>query len=64
VAAILRPRAARHVLQELGWALSLQAAPIVATVHALRGRWDVWRPSPATPERSAPLAPLRTAPAE
>ena len=43
VAAIIRPIPTRRLLTEASWAIWLQAAPIVATVNAIRGRWDVWR---------------------
>ena len=66
LAAILRPAAARRILHQLGWALSLQAAPLVATLNAVRGRWDVWRPAapPPTPLPPASSVHLRTAAAE
>ncbi len=35
------------------WAISLHAAPIVATFNAIRGRWSVWG-LPAGQERSTP----------
>ena len=35
------------------WAISLQAAPIVATFNAIRGRWSVWS-MPAGQERPIP----------
>ena len=43
VAAVARPRLARRVASQLGWAVSLQAAPMVASMNAVRGRWDVWK---------------------
>lgn len=54
VAAWARPTAARRVLRQAAWAIWLPAAPVVATVNALRGRWDVWRHAPPT-GRPAPL---------
>jgi biofilm PGA synthesis N-glycosyltransferase PgaC len=43
IAAAARPRLARRVASQLGWAVSLQAAPMVASMNAVRGRWDVWK---------------------
>jgi len=43
VIAFVRPAAARRILHQAAWALWLQAAPIAATLNAVRGRWDVWR---------------------
>lgn len=41
--AIVRPARVRALLSNLGWALWLQAAPVVATYNAVRGRWNVWQ---------------------
>jgi biofilm PGA synthesis N-glycosyltransferase PgaC len=43
LATIARPQLARRVASQLGWAMSLQAAPMVASMNAVRGRWDVWK---------------------
>jgi hypothetical protein len=43
LAALARPQLARRVASQLGWAVSLQAAPMVASMNAVRGRWDVWK---------------------
>jgi cellulose synthase/poly-beta-1,6-N-acetylglucosamine synthase-like glycosyltransferase len=43
VAAIARPTATRRVLSRATSVIWLQAAPIVATLNAIRGRWDVWQ---------------------
>lgn len=41
--AILRPLAARRLVQHAIWSLSLLASPIFAGANAVRGRWDVWQ---------------------
>jgi cellulose synthase/poly-beta-1,6-N-acetylglucosamine synthase-like glycosyltransferase len=43
VAAITRPTATRRTLSRATWVIWLQAAPLVATINAIRGRWDVWQ---------------------
>ncbi len=39
---LLRPAATRFLLTQAGWAMGLLAAPLLATVNAVRGRWNVW----------------------
>jgi cellulose synthase/poly-beta-1,6-N-acetylglucosamine synthase-like glycosyltransferase len=39
----LVPRVRRTVTQQVGWAVALQGSILVATMHGVRGRWDVWR---------------------
>ena len=43
ILAILRPLAARRLVQHAAWSLSLLASPIYAGANAVRGRWDVWQ---------------------
>lgn len=42
VLAITRPSMARKLGSQLIWAARLHAAPVKASLNALRGRWDVW----------------------
>ena len=42
---LLRPPLARRLASQVAWVAVLQAAPVRATLNALRGRWDVWKPS-------------------
>jgi hypothetical protein len=39
---IVRPSMAKKLGSQLIWAARLQAAPVKASLNALRGRWDVW----------------------
>ncbi len=56
-AAITGPPAAQRVLKRATWLIWLQAAPIVATLNAIRGRWDVWQHAPpAEPSASLTVA--------
>jgi cellulose synthase/poly-beta-1,6-N-acetylglucosamine synthase-like glycosyltransferase len=54
LAAVTRPAPTRRILNGATWLISLQAAPIVATLNAIRGRWDVWQ-HVEPPERNASL---------
>ncbi len=42
VLVIVRPSMAKKLGSQLIWAARLQAAPVKASLNALRGRWDVW----------------------
>lgn len=42
VGVLTRPALARRFGTQIGWALCLQAAPVVATVNGVRKRWAVW----------------------
>jgi hypothetical protein len=42
VLGIIRPSMAKKLGTQLIWAARLQAAPVKASLNALRGRWDVW----------------------
>jgi hypothetical protein len=40
---LLRPSASRWLIGQAGWAFGLlAAAPVLATLNAVRGRWNVW----------------------
>jgi cellulose synthase/poly-beta-1,6-N-acetylglucosamine synthase-like glycosyltransferase len=39
---ILRPAVAQKVGSQVLWAIRLNAAPVQASLNAVRGRWDVW----------------------
>jgi cellulose synthase/poly-beta-1,6-N-acetylglucosamine synthase-like glycosyltransferase len=49
--ALLAPARSRRWLANIGWALVLLCAPLVAVWNALRGRWDVWQPHPSSVSR-------------
>ena len=40
---VARPQSIRAAGRVVAWAVSLQAAILVASVNGVRGRWDVWR---------------------
>lgn len=54
-AALARPTLVRRVGTQFGWALWLQAVPVVATLNGLRGRWQVWQYHTPLETGKAPL---------
>jgi cellulose synthase/poly-beta-1,6-N-acetylglucosamine synthase-like glycosyltransferase len=43
LALLVWPAARMRVGRVLAWSIALHAAPVVAMINGLRGRWDVWR---------------------